>query len=234
MLRDLVKLAQAKKYKAKIEQGGLNLDGQLYLPHQFSSLPEGLQPSDACSKSTEDGGIAFASEWSPLSNLYRTDFLHHGIWFNSVEQCYQFRRANAEGHEDTAEFILSLTDPYQCKKVGGEHKETEEWEKVCDREMTKIVAAKFDQNDEIKQFLKNSEGPLYEATTDDYWGIGLSLRSKEALSGKATGTNKLGQILMALRDSLLEGQLGDDADCVHDQSSDSEVSTATSSANPSE
>lgn len=121
MLRDLVKMAQAQKYKAKIDQGGINLDGKLYLPHQLHNLPEGLQPKDACSKVTDDGGLAFASEWSPFSNPYRTNFTHHGIWFNSVEQCYQYHKANAEGHEDTAELILSLTDPYQCKKEGERH-----------------------------------------------------------------------------------------------------------------
>lgn len=90
MLRDLVKLAQAKKYTAKIEQGRINLDGELFLPHQFGALPIGLQPKDACSKPTEDGGIAFASEWSPFSNLYHTNFKYHGIWFNSVDSATNF------------------------------------------------------------------------------------------------------------------------------------------------
>lgn len=157
MLRDLVKLAQARKYKAKIDQGGINLDGKLYLPHQFQNLREGLQPKDACSRATEDGGLAFVSEWSPFSNLYRTNFIYHGIWFNSVEQCYQFRKSNAEGHEDTAELILSLTDPYQCKKEGKLHKESKEWEKVCEYEMSKIVAAKFHQNEGIMETLMEIE-----------------------------------------------------------------------------
>lgn len=81
--------------------------------------------------------------------------------------------------------------------------------------MTKIVAAKFYQNEEILQILKDTEGPLYEATTDDYWGIGYSLRSKEALTGKSTGTNKLGQILVALRQSLLDGLSGSDTNSEH-------------------
>lgn len=230
MLRDLVKLAQSKKYKAKIEQGGINLDGKLYLPHQFHTLPQGLQPKDVCCKTTDDGGIAFASEWSPLSNLYRVDFKHHGIWFNSVEQCYQFRRANAEGFEDIAEYILSLTDPYKCKKVGDEHKESKEWEEVCIREMTKIVSAKFDQNDELRQFLCETEGPLYEATTDDYWGIGYSLRAKEALTGESNGVNNLGKILVALRDSLIENQSQGDAPSDQGSNGPSEGSTCTSPA----
>lgn len=230
MLRDLVRLAQSKKYKAKIEQGGINLDGKLYQPHQFHTLPEGLQPRDVCCKTTDDGGIAFASEWSPLSNLYRVDFEYQGLWFNSVEQCYQFRRANAEGHEDVAEYIMSLTDPYRCKKVGDEHKESKEWEEVCIREMTKIVSAKFNQNDGLRQSLCDTEGPLYEATTDDYWGIGYSLRAKEATTGEVTGANKLGQILMALRDSLIESQSQEDASSDHGSNNPSEESAGTSIA----
>lgn len=232
MLRDLVKMAQDRKYKAKIEQGGISLDGKLYLPHQFHNLPEGLQPKDACVKATEDGGTAFASEWSPFSNLYRTDFIYHGIWFNSVEQCYQFRKANAEGHEDTAELIMLLSDPYECKREGDQHKETKEWEKVCDQEMTKIVAAKFQQNDEIMQLLRDTEGTLYEATVNDYWGTGYSLRAKETLSAKNIGSNKLGLILMALRDGPPNSQSDDDASSEHGSNSPSEKSTSPSLAEP--
>lgn len=206
MLRELVKIAQAKKYKAKIEQGGINLDGKLYLPHQFHLLPEGLKPHDACTVQTDDEGIAFASEWSAFSNLYRTDFYYHGIWYNSVEQCYQFLRANAEGHEDLADLILALTDPYQCKKMGDQEKQTEEWDKVCDQTMARIVQAKFEQNEGIFQLLLDTSGPLYEATADTYWGVGLSLRSKDVVAGKGTGENKLGKILVALRDGPEDSQ----------------------------
>lgn len=234
MLRDLVKLAQARKYKAKIEQGGISLDGKLYLPHQFKMLPQGLQPMDACHKTTDDGGTAFASEWSPFSNLHRINFKYRDIWFNSVEQCYQFRKANAEGHEDTAELILSLTDPYQCKKEGEQHKESKKWQKVCDAEMTKIVVAKFSQNEEIMQVLQESEGPLYEATTDDYWGTGYSLRSKETVSAKNLGLNKLGLILVALREGSIDCQSADDAASEGDSLSASEETSLTEETSPAE
>lgn len=179
------------------------------------------------------GGTAFASEWSPFSNLFRTDIYYKGIWFNSAEQCYQFRRANAEGHEDTAESILLLTDPYECKKTGDQHKETEEWQKECDKEMTKIVAAKFNQNENIMQMLMESEGPLFEATTDDYWGTGFSLCSKETKKGRGTGTNKLGSILVALRDGPPgsdDSQSSVDTSSVHGSCNQSERSLPTHSA----
>lgn len=76
MLRNRVKLAKAKNHNAQIEQGRINIDGKLYLPDMFDTLPVGLRVSNPSHKTTVNGGIAFASEWSPLSNMHRTDILY--------------------------------------------------------------------------------------------------------------------------------------------------------------
>lgn len=112
MLRNLVKIAQEKKYKAKIDQGGISINGKLYLPDSFNKLPFGIRPQDASQKATVNGGIAFASEWSPLSNMFRTELLYHGILYHSAEQCYQHQKALFVEDEENAAIVLGLTDPY--------------------------------------------------------------------------------------------------------------------------
>lgn len=59
MLRDLVKMAKAKKYHAKIDQGGINDNGKTYSPEQFSQLPEGIRRHDASTRVTTNQGLAF-------------------------------------------------------------------------------------------------------------------------------------------------------------------------------
>ena len=75
-----------------------------------------------------------------------------------------------------------------------------DWDTYREEVMRKALKAKFEQNPELKQLLLSTQGrPLYEATTDPYWGQG---RTKK-------GKNRLGILLMELRDSmgaLKEGQ----------------------------
>lgn len=93
MLRDLVKVATANKYRAKIDQGGVSINGKLYLPHQFDTLPIGIRPQDIMCKRTVNDGLAFASEWAPLSNMYKTTVVYDGISYGSAEQGYQHQKA---------------------------------------------------------------------------------------------------------------------------------------------
>lgn len=91
MLRNLVHIAKGN-HIARIDQGGINIDGKLYLPDQFDSLPEGLRVSDASHKVTEKGGLAFASEWSPFSNMHRTDILYKDILITALNNASSIRR----------------------------------------------------------------------------------------------------------------------------------------------
>lgn len=223
MLRDLVMLAISKKHKAKIDKGGINLDGKLYLPHEFHKLPGGLQPHDACSRNTENGGLAFATEWSPLSNLFQADFRYEDMWFVSADQCYNYQRALFEDQDDIAETLLVTTDPSQCQKLGESFPESDEWIAKREEIMTEIIGAKFDQNDICMKILKDTEdATLYDASYDHFWGINLSLHAKDTIEEKGKGQNKLGCILLALRDGLIEGQ-----------STHSDQQSATSDINPS-
>lgn len=70
------------------------------------------------------------------------------------------------------------------------------WEEVKDNIMLQIVYAKFSQHAQLKQLLLSTDNAmLVEASpTDYYWGEGKD----------GTGQNKLGEILMQVRDLLRE------------------------------
>lgn len=115
MLSDLVKLAVSRKHKVKIDQGDINIDGKLYLLKQFHTVSIGFRPQHACCQEIVNGGMAFATEWSPLSNLDWVDFNYEGEWFNSTEQCFQYQKAISKGSENGRTTLITLTDPYDAK-----------------------------------------------------------------------------------------------------------------------
>lgn len=203
MLRDLVKTAKDQNFVAKIDRGGIRLDGKFYPPERLSQLPENIQPHSIRTKQTINGGVAFASEWSPLSNLYPSRFVHQGVMFESSEQCYQHRKALFEEDDETADYILSLTDPVECKKAGGSIQSSKEWNDTCEEVMLEVIRSKFEQNESIRKFLLNTKDALlYEATKGEFWGIDSVINAKETHEEQGKGKNRFGLILIALRSEL--------------------------------
>ena len=65
--------------------------------------------------------------------------------------------------------------------------------------------AKFQQNPSLRQFLlsKTQNKTIVEARSDDkFWGAGLKHDSPQITGDKWPGKNKLGKILMLVRDEL--------------------------------
>ena len=70
--------------------------------------------------------------------------------------------------------------------------------------MRKIIALKFDQNDNIRDKLISTTGHLYEATKDTEFGCGLTLgQNKEIKQNSIKGKNMLGKILVEYRNAIL-------------------------------
>ena len=71
--------------------------------------------------------------------------------------------------------------------------------------MRKGLAAKFTQNSDLNQFLRQTgDKLLIEANpTDYYWGAGLSLQDKDIWNpSKWKGKNVLGTLLAQVREEL--------------------------------
>jgi hypothetical protein len=96
----------------------------------------------------------------------------------------------------------AFADRYPVKTVGASvHQELplrKGWESAKDNVMREALRAKFTQHADLRALLLGTDdATLVEHTEkDDYWGDG----------GNGSGKNRLGQLLMELREQLRAGQ----------------------------
>lgn len=145
--------------------------------------------------------ILFSSKsknYSFLSNFYISEMTIDGRLYNHVEGYYQSRKFVGINNS-AVEHIRNITSPMACKKIGGSYPMTEDrkrqWDNgVKDTVMRQAVYTKFITNSELsKRLIETEDNVLIENNHNDtYWGGGRD--------GK--GENKLGRILMDVRDLL--------------------------------
>ncbi len=92
--------------------------------------------------------------------------------------------------------ILRARSPSEAARIGRSRKYPlrRDWEHVKDGIMRKVVLAKFTQHEDLRAILLGTgDAQLVEHTTNDsYWADG----------GDGSGLNRLGQILMSVREEL--------------------------------
>lgn len=125
-----------------------------------------------------------------LSNFYEVPVTYDGITYGSNEAAFQAQKTISK--EDRIEF--ASLNPSLAKRKGRHVKLRSDWEEVKDSIMKDIVRAKFTQNNDLKaKLLATNDEYLIEGNTwgDKYWG-----------QVNGIGQNKLGLILMEVRDEL--------------------------------
>jgi ribA/ribD-fused uncharacterized protein len=144
-----------------------------------------------------------------FSNFYNCKFTINGQEYSSVEQYYMRHKALHFNDMETAKKIMNENHSFKIKKLGNNSKiknfNKEEWDQVKDSYMTEACFAKFSQNEELRSILLSTgSSTLAEASPFDfYWGSGVALNDKRILdASECKGQNKLGQILMKVRDQL--------------------------------
>ena len=102
--------------------------------------------------------------------------------------------------------IMNEDDPVKVKKLGSDitNYDEEQWLGVCEEKLIVGLLAKFSQNEDLKCFLLSTgTETLAEACTNNTWGIGKTLSSKDLFNkSKWTGKNIMGNLLMQVRDNL--------------------------------
>lgn len=110
---------------------------------------------------------------------------------------HYFQAKKFEGHPDEEE-IRKTASPMVAARMGRSRKRPlrKDWESVKDQVMYKAVHAKFTQHADLNRVLLDTgDRKLIEHTENDsYWGDG----------GDGSGKNRLGQILMRVRQELRE------------------------------
>jgi N-glycosidase YbiA len=134
-----------------------------------------------------------SGEYGCFSNFSRhTVFLKGKKWRTSE---HYFQAQKFAGEPDEEQIRLAKT-PMTAANMGRERKRPlrRDWESVKERVMLDALRAKFTQHDELKAVLLGTgDGVLVEHTANDsYWGDG----------GDGSGKNRLGRLLMQVRDEL--------------------------------
>ena len=116
------------------------------------------------------------------------------LWPTS-EHYFQAQKFKGTAHENK---IRKARTPMLAAQLGRTRKVKlrPDWEKVKDAIMYDAVKAKFNQHQDLKNLLLSTgTAKIIEHTDkDDYWGDG----------GNGKGKNKLGKILMKIREELMQ------------------------------
>jgi hypothetical protein len=128
-----------------------------------------------------------------LSNFYPAAITVDGKKYPTTEHYFQAMKFPAGCHQDT---IRHASTPSKAKKLGGSRAVAirSDWEAVKEDVMYIACYAKFTQHRKLGALLlQTGDAILVEHTHRDYeWGDG----------GDGSGQNKLGKVLMRVRDTL--------------------------------
>lgn len=133
---------------------------------------------------------SFRGDYFFLSNFYECPVTYQGITYPNNETAFQAQKCINDS--DKTKF-MSL-NPSAAKKLGRRVALRKDWESVKFSIMKDLVKAKFTQNPDLaKKLLATDNAHLEEGNTwgDRIWG-----------TVNGTGANKLGIILMQVRDEL--------------------------------
>lgn len=118
-------------------------------------------------------------------------------------QAFQHRKALTLERDANAHTIVKMSIPKEIKHYGDKMPTAQKWESVIVNIMEDIVFQKFAQTPNLRNKLYNTlQLPLYESTTNKFWGCGLKLNSRLWSSGNFPGLNLMGQILMRVHARL--------------------------------
>jgi ribA/ribD-fused uncharacterized protein len=136
---------------------------------------------------------ATTGEYGSFSNFSRHPLFLHGKRWRTSEHFFQAQKFQGTAYEEA---VGDCKTPREAANLGRSRKLPlrRDWEAVKDQVMLEAVRAKFTQHDELKELLLGTGDALLVEHTekDSYWGDG----------GDGSGKNRLGQILMKVREEL--------------------------------
>ena len=167
------------------------------------NLPPQLNPEILANYVTTDTHF-FYGKHSKLSNFHPAQIKEGPNTYCCQEQYYCYHRAKFFQDQEAMKKIMKTTDPVQMKRTTITNFDKGKWEKESERIMEYGVYLKFTQNEILGEYLKNTEGKdLVEANpSDTIWGIGMGMKSEKIQDKQNWGQNKMGKILMKIRENL--------------------------------
>ena len=145
----------------------------------------------------------FDGEYAFLSNFYPSKILYDECerWYTpTVEHAFQASKTLSMEEEID---ILASSTPGQAKRLGRVCYLRKDWEEAKDDVMYKFLQRKFAIPELRDKLLATGDATLIEGNTwhDNYWG------SCSCNKCKGRGKNKLGELLMKIREELETNEL---------------------------
>lgn len=139
--------------------------------------------------------MSFRGEYLFLSNFYEGKvFTYRGLRFTNTEAPFHAEKCWSRAKD------FEMERPSQSKKLGRKVLMRKDWDQIKDKVMYDVCYAKFTQDPVLKtKLLATGDRELVEGNThgDRCWGMTCS-------NGVWIGENRLGKVLMKLREDLRE------------------------------
>ncbi len=154
--------------------------------------------------------------FGPFSQWHLSDFIIDNIRYNCAEQYMMAEKARLFNDLESLNKIMLAKTPKEQKALGRKVKNFDEniWSQNLEEIIFKANLAKFTQNLKLKRLILNVDKILVEASPyDRIYGIGLKADDPRAQDQKTwLGENKLGFILMKVKDKIKELEKTKDRD----------------------
>ncbi|WP_231374028.1 NADAR family protein [Aureivirga marina] len=132
-------------------------------------------------------------KWGEFSNFALFPVKINGKVWKTSEHYFQAQKFEDKKYQEK---IRNVVSPMKAAELGRTRKVKirRNWDKIKDNIMYEVVFAKFSQHEELKKLLLSTESKkiIEHTENDSYWGDG----------GNGLGKNKLGKILMKVREKL--------------------------------
>lgn len=132
----------------------------------------------------------FIDAYAFLSNFYHSPVKYRNLIYLNAEAAFQAQKESCEKDKEQ----YTRMNPAQAKLVGRNCNLREDWEEIKEQTMYEIVKAKFTQNKALARLLLATDDAYLEEGNwwhDTTWGV-----------CNGVGENKLGKILMRVREEL--------------------------------
>lgn len=139
----------------------------------------------------------FRGKYSFLSNFYSTRVVYNGIVYTNTEAAFQAQKSL----DPDVRMVFANLNASQAKKLGRSIQLRPDWEEVKDQIMYEIVYEKFSQNPDLLEMLLD--------TGDEYLEEGNTWNDRTWGTVNGVGENRLGKILMSVREELSVSNIGD-------------------------
>ena len=143
---------------------------------------------------------SFKDEYRFLSNFYQSPVTLDGLTYPNAEAAFQAQKCEKE--EDKVKYTL-VKNPVVAKRMGKKEPNLpENWREISYGIMLEVVRAKFSLSETKEKLLATGDAELVEGNNhhDNLWGDCICPRCASKV-----GQNRLGKILMQVREELKQG-----------------------------